>query len=146
MKLRHTLFIGIIGMMASTAFATTSEPAHKPTTTELNMEVSAVTVANVDLTINALDGLYQIHPTNMGTFKVEITAVGGHGVDRLKKNGETVDFNSDGPNSPDAITARYVQEMKQSGVNVEVAVIRHWPDQPSEVKDNLLTGERTGNF
>jgi len=69
MKLRHALFIGIIGMMASTAFATTSEPAHKATTTQLSKEVSAVNVVNVDLTINALDGLYQIHPTDMGTFR-----------------------------------------------------------------------------
>jgi hypothetical protein len=28
----------------------------------------------------------------MGTFRIEITAVGGHGQDRDKKDGEKVDF------------------------------------------------------
>jgi hypothetical protein len=82
----------------------------------------------------------------MGTFKIEITAVGGHGVDRAKKDGEIVDFNAEGEFSPDAIAKRFVSELKRFGSNVERATIIHWPGDPSEVKDDLLTGIRKGNF
>jgi hypothetical protein len=83
---------------------------------------------------------------NMGTFKIEVTAVGGHGVDRGKKEGETVDFKVDGDFSPDAIAARFVAELKRFGVHVEQATITHWPGQESEVSDDLITGIRKGNF
>lgn len=82
----------------------------------------------------------------MGNFRIVINAVGGHGVDRGKKNGEKVDFQKEGPFSPDAVAERLVQELKRFGSSVNDATIIHWPEQESEVKDNLLTGERTGNF
>lgn len=82
----------------------------------------------------------------MGQFTINVTAVGGHGVDRGKKDGEKVDFKADGEFSPDAIAARLVAELKRFGVHVESATITHWPGQESQVTDDLLTGVRTGNF
>ena len=82
----------------------------------------------------------------MGTFKIEVTAVGGHGVDRGKKEGEVVDFNADGDFSPDAIANRFIKELKRFGNDVQSAVIVHWPGEEVEVRDDLLTGVRKGNF
>lgn len=82
----------------------------------------------------------------MGTFKIEITAVGGHGQDRSKKNGEVVNFYEGGENSPDAITKTLVEAMKFYGTNVEEAKIIHWPGAEDEVTDDLLTGIRSGDF
>lgn len=82
----------------------------------------------------------------MGNFKIEIEAVGGHGVDRSKKDGETVDFYADGEFSPDAIAKRVISELKRFGNDVQAARIIHWPGQESEVTDDLLTGVRKGNF
>ena len=82
----------------------------------------------------------------MGTFRIEITAVGGHGVDRTKKDGELVDFNVDSSFTPDAIAKRYVEELKRFGSSVVEAKIIHWPNEDGQVIDDLLTGIRTGNF
>lgn len=82
----------------------------------------------------------------MGQFKIEITAVGGHGQDRSKKEGEIVNFYEEGNTSPDAIAKTMVETLKVHGVNVEKAEIIHWPDQEDEVRDNLVSGVRTGNF
>ena len=82
----------------------------------------------------------------MGTFKINITAVGGHGQDRSKKDGEIVNFFEEGNTSPDAIAKIMVEMMKVHGINVEEAEIVHWPGEESEVKDDLITGKRTGNF
>lgn len=82
----------------------------------------------------------------MGNFKIEINAVGGHGLDRGKKDGEVVDFFVDGENTPDAIAKKLVEELKANGSNINSATITHWPGQESEVKDDLITGVRTGNF
>lgn len=85
----------------------------------------------------------------MGNFTITVKAVGGHGQDRLKKDGEVVDFTEgrgEASNSPDAIAKRFVEELKAKGTSVESATITHWPGQPSEVTDDLLTGIRHGNF
>jgi hypothetical protein len=87
----------------------------------------------------------------MGNFRITINAVGGHGVDRGKKNGEIVDFkaedSTDGKyQSPDSIAKDFVERLKASGSMVDDATIAHWPGQDCEVQDNLLTGERKGNF
>lgn len=82
----------------------------------------------------------------MGTFKIEITAVGGHGQDREKKEGEIVDFNAGGENTPDAIAKKCVDDLKAAGVNVEEATIIHWPGSETEVTDDMLTSTRKGNF
>lgn len=82
----------------------------------------------------------------MGTFKIVIQAVGGHGVDREKKNGEKVNFKAEGDFTPDAIAERFANELKHFGCNVEEAQIIHWPGEENTVVDDLVTGERTGNF
>ena len=82
----------------------------------------------------------------MGQFKIEITAVGNHGVDRETKDGEIVNFFQEGNNTPDAV-AKLAQLLLQTyGCNIESATITHWPGDPSEVKDDLISGVRRGNF
>ena len=92
----------------------------------------------------------------MGDFRIIINAVGGHGQDRNKKNGETVDFSKDGTTSPEAIAKEFVDKLKASGVNVEEASVIHWPldnyggqlknGRINQIVDDLLTGKRTGSF
>lgn len=82
----------------------------------------------------------------MGQFKIEITAVGGHGADRDAKDGEKVNFYKEGSTSPDAIAKTIVEVMKHHGCNVESATLIHWPGSTSEVQDDLLSGVRKGNF
>lgn len=82
----------------------------------------------------------------MGTFKIVVTAVGGHGVDRGKREGEVVDFKVEGDNTPDAIAKDFVEKLRATGCQVDVATITHWPDTAGEVKDDLVTGFRKGNF
>lgn len=82
----------------------------------------------------------------MGTFKIEITAVGGHGQDRSKKDGEVVNFYEQGAQTPDAIAKTFTEILKHNGCSVSEATITHWPDTPTEVKDDLLTGIRKGKF
>jgi hypothetical protein len=91
----------------------------------------------------------------MGTFRVEIQAVGGHGCERDKKDGEVVK-GCGSPTCPDCITREYVQKLKSAGVLFDTggtnentagfAKITHWPGQRGTVFDNLLTGHRAGNF
>lgn len=82
----------------------------------------------------------------MGTFKIQITAVGGHGQDRSKKDGEVVNFYQGGSTTPDAVAKLFVEMLKAHGSSVSEAKIIHWPEESSEVTDDLLTGVRKGNF
>lgn len=92
----------------------------------------------------------------MGDFRIIVNAIGGHGQDRAKKSGDVVDFSEGGYNSPEAIAKRFVDELKAKGVNVESAVVVHWPldnyggqtqnGRTSQIIDDLLTGKRTGSF
>ena len=82
----------------------------------------------------------------MGTFKIQITAVGGHGQDREVKEGEVVNFYKDGSTTPDALAKTFVEMLKAHGSSVEEAKIVHWTEQESEVTDDLLIGVRKGNF
>ena len=82
----------------------------------------------------------------MGTFKIEITAVGGHGQDRSKKEGEVVNFYQEGNATPDAIAKSFVEAMKIAGISFQEAKIVHWPGDAGEVTDDLLSGKRKGNF
>lgn len=79
----------------------------------------------------------------MGNFRIIIEAVGGHGQDRNKKDGEQVDF---GEGTPEAIAQKAVEELKAKGNNVERAYVHHWPGSGTDVIDNLLTNKRKGNF
>lgn len=82
----------------------------------------------------------------MGKFRIVINAVGGHGVDRQKKDGEVVNFHAYGKLPPDAIASEFVKELINTGCSVQSATIIHWPETEDEVRDDLLTGRRTGNF
>jgi hypothetical protein len=85
----------------------------------------------------------------MGDFRIIINAVGGHGQDRDKKNGEVVDFSKDSPNSPEALAKEFVEKLKSTGVNVENASVIHWPldnyegqlknGRSSQIVDDLVT-------
>lgn len=92
----------------------------------------------------------------MGDFRIVINAIGGHGQDREKKHGETVDFSKESPNSPEALAKQFVETLQANGVNVESAEVIHWPidnyggqlknDRTNQITDNLLTGKRIGSF
>jgi len=90
----------------------------------------------------------------MGTFAAKVVAVGGHGCEREKGDGANV-VGCERSGCPDCITREYVRRLKRSGASVELAELIHWPPdvgalkgQPFEgqVKDDLLTGLRTGSF
>ena len=83
----------------------------------------------------------------MGSFRIEIQAVGGHGVDRTPKEGERVNFYKDGINTPDATAKQIVDMMTKLGYPIESAKLIHWPGDAGEVVDDLLSDTREkGNF
>lgn len=92
----------------------------------------------------------------MGDFRIVINAVGGHGQDRSKKDGEVVNFSVDGATSPEAIAEKFVKELQASGCSVESAKVIHWPldnyggpeknGRTTEIVDDLITGVRSGTF
>jgi hypothetical protein len=87
----------------------------------------------------------------MGDFRVTVEALGGHGCQREKGDGETV-IGCERQGCPDCMAREFVRRLKRSGATVKLAEIRHWPaDMPGytaerEVRDNLLTGQRAGEF
>jgi hypothetical protein len=82
----------------------------------------------------------------MGQFRVEVTAVGGHGCQRNIKDGENVQNFCGSPACPDCEAREFVRKLKRTGASVEKAELVHWPGQTSEVRDDLLTGVRKGSF
>lgn len=81
----------------------------------------------------------------MGTFRIEVQAVGGHGCQREVKDGGTV-YGCRRMGCPDCETREFVERLKLQGNTVDVAKLTHWPGQSSEVSDNLLTRIRSGSF
>lgn len=81
----------------------------------------------------------------MGTFVVSVQAVGGHGCQRDKKDGEVVEGCGQ-PTCPDCIARGFVADLKKSGASVDKATLTHWPGDPSEVVDDLVTKVRKGSF
>jgi hypothetical protein len=81
----------------------------------------------------------------MGNFKIEIEAVGGHGIQREVKQGEIIPYDAAHPNEPDVLAKRFVEEFARSNSMVSAKLI-HWPDT-TPIVDNLLTGIREhGDF
>lgn len=81
----------------------------------------------------------------MGNYRIEIEAVGGHGCMRGLKDGEFVP--GCGTNDcPDCETRKFVALLKDTHQGVSKATLTHWPGEPTEVVDNLLTGLRKGSF
>lgn len=87
----------------------------------------------------------------MGDFRVLVEAVGGHGCLRNLGDGDVV-LGCDRPGCPDCLAREFVRRLKRSGTQVNRAEIQHGPaDMPGysadgEVRDDLLTGKRSGQF
>ncbi len=81
----------------------------------------------------------------MGQFIVHVDAVGNHGCERDKKDGEAV-VGCEKSQCTDCITREYVRRLKRSGATMAAATITHWPGQAGEVRDDLVTGKRSGSF
>jgi hypothetical protein len=97
----------------------------------------------------------------MGDFRITIEACGGHGCERHIKAGERV-IGCRRMNCPDCIIRECVERLQRIGCSVAKAELVHWPEgyvHPScppgtqssykkegEVRDNLLTGIRHGEF
>ena len=81
----------------------------------------------------------------MGDFRIEITATGGHGCQREKKNGETVEGCGESY-CPDCLVREFVAKLKAQGNSVKDALLIHWPYGPATVVDNLNSKIRSGSF
>lgn len=81
----------------------------------------------------------------MGTFRVSVTAVGGHGCEREIGDGDKV-LGCDRPGCPDCSAREFVRRLKRMGCTVNEATLEHWPGTESQVTDDLLTGVRAGKF
>jgi hypothetical protein len=86
----------------------------------------------------------------MGTFNINITAVGGHGCERKARAGEKLYGRCGRFTCPDCIAYDFTQRLKQMGVfnhGEGKAEFTHWPGQDGQVVDDMLTNERkSGNF
>jgi hypothetical protein len=89
----------------------------------------------------------------MGTFRIEIQAVGGHGCQRDKTGDDVAGCGS--PTCPDCIARESVQKLKAAGCSFDTtgtqnsvgyAQLTHWPGSGGAVFDNLLTNHRNGKF
>ena len=84
----------------------------------------------------------------MGHFRIEVNAVGGHGCQREKKDGEVVEGCGE-MHCPDCVARAFVARLKSMGVfscTPASATLTHWPGTSGEVRDDLLTGVRSGSF
>lgn len=84
--------------------------------------------------------------TGVGTFRIEIQAVGGHGAAREILDGGKLDLERVPAGHVDHVIHEAVASLRQRGASVESAKLIHWPGQPSEVVDDALTGRRHGSF
>lgn len=92
----------------------------------------------------------------MGDFRIVINAVGGHGQDREKKDGERVNFAEGGEATPENLARTFIRNLQAHGCSIESASVVHWPldnyggpeknGRTTEIKDDLLTGIRSGSF
>lgn len=74
----------------------------------------------------------------MGNFLIQIEAVGGHGDDRVTKQGGTI---TNPPDGVDALASKAVGLVKSAGCSVVAATLTHWPDS-TPIIDDVLTGVR----
>ncbi len=81
----------------------------------------------------------------MGTFVVQVRAVGNHGCQREKKHGEAVEGCGQ-PGCVDCLAREFVSKLQAVGTNVEDALLIHWPQGSGTVVDNLRTKQRSGQF
>ena len=92
----------------------------------------------------------------MGSFRIEIQGVGGHGCQREVKSGDKV-AGCGSENCPDCLAREFVKQLASKGMlsnygtssepgNLVYAKLIHWPYGHGTVTDDLLTGVRSGNF
>ena len=91
----------------------------------------------------------------MGTFRIEIQGVGGHGCQREVKSGQKVE-GCGSPSCPDCLARAFVKQLSDAGMmstymtsepgSLVYAKLTHWPYGHGSVTDDLLTGVRSGNF
>lgn len=81
----------------------------------------------------------------MGQFKIEITAVGGHGCQREVKDSGLV-YGCQRMDCPDCMARELVAKFQSKGMTVESASLTHWPGTDTEVSDDLLSKVRKGSF
>lgn len=92
----------------------------------------------------------------MGTFRIEIQGVGGHGCSREVKSGQKVEGCKQ-PGCPDCMARDFVKQLADKGMLSQCgttnepgaptyAKLIHWPYGHGTVTDDLLTGVRSGDF
>jgi len=81
----------------------------------------------------------------MGQFRIEITAVGGHGCQRTLKTGEVVKPCGNAT-CPDCKARAFVADLQANGCSIENGILTHWPGSDSEATDDLKTGTRLKPF
>lgn len=72
----------------------------------------------------------------MGNFRIVIDAVGGHGCQREKKDGEPV-FGCRRLDCPDCLTQEFVERLSKIGT-VNKAEFIHWPGEANSVTDEFV--------
>ena len=83
----------------------------------------------------------------MGDFRVTVEATGGHGCQRERvKNGDILQNYCGSPSCPDCVAREFVRSLKRIGTMIRSAELVHWPGTSTEVKDDLVSGKRTGSF
>jgi hypothetical protein len=82
----------------------------------------------------------------MGDFRVTVEATGGHGCQRDIKDGGQLQQFCFSPSCPDCVAREFVRSLKRIGTMIRSATLQHWPGTSTEVKDDLVTGIRTGSF
>ena len=81
----------------------------------------------------------------MGDYRIVVEATGGHGCQRELGDGASVPGCGQ-KGCPDCIAREFVARLKASGQTMRSATLTHWPGEPSEVSDDLLSGIRKGAF
>ena len=94
----------------------------------------------------------------MGDFRLTVEALGGHGCERDKGDGDHV-VGCERRDCPDCMARELVRRMKRAGIQIHRAELVHWPHdfvpphggtsnytKENEVRDDLLTGIRSGSF
>lgn len=72
----------------------------------------------------------------MGNFDITIKAVGGHGCDRTRGDGEQV-YGCQQSNCVDCLTVSFAQQLAHAGATLSSATLTHWPGTKDEVVDTI---------
>jgi len=85
--------------------------------------------------------------TIMGQFRIEISAVAGHGCSRTENDGDSIKHSGcQRMNCPDCLARSLVQTFQRLGFHDLKATFTHWPDTDAQVVDDLVAGVRHGSF